>query len=780
MSDDRKDIPNASAPNWQQRVTEAMRVYMGKTGNRLDRGVTMRDLVDAGIAQFRGGAGGYLGLKPGTGILEGGTEGGGGGGGGDPVPYEPDLTPPPTPTGFTVAAAISNLFVEHDDPLYPQGHGHARTVVYGAIYTTGALPVFSDAVEITQFTGTVFAYPTNPATTWHLWIKWESVDGVLSTAPAGGTNGQAITTGVDVTKMVQALTGAGKPFTVLNVPTTIGGVTFPAGIYSTNAFIIDLQVTNAKLANLAVDNAKIANVSAAKLTAGAIAVGQYIQSTSFVSGSSGWRINGDGTAEFSNAVVRGTAYIGDGSVGGIIIDGLGIRSANYSGTGTGFRIRNDGTIHLPDGAITVGRSGNLLTNSALLSTRGWTSDLAGMPFSEAVFEKDYPSNDWAPLGGHSLCIYQPNLYYNGQEVVNQWYSDVVPIDPGKRYEFSMGSAAHRCKCRALVVFYYGDGTYASGEVISEYNNASHGGGRGLNGWKRLFAFVTPPAGAAGVRLFFQKFPTFPDGSTNSYAWFTQPYLGVASSSQAVPTDYSVAGVATTIGPDGIITPSLSALSANLGYISAGRMDITSDGAGGVGYVRSAGKSYGDGANGWIMARGADGNSYVELKVGAGRLRFGSWGDYGIDMPGISMSSGGLTIGQVDVINTLNIAGNAVTVPTSATASSLVQPATPTAVLTCPAIDPQGGSVILMASVMNVAGGEEGATGARNTFFLRRNGTVIFTFYGDQTPNGSFTTCVAPDSFNGSAVYDLAMTAGSSGGAYGNATIRTLVVLGTKR
>jgi hypothetical protein len=37
-------------------------------------------------------------------------------------------------------------------------------------------------------------------------------------------------------------------------------------------------------------------------------VGQYIQSTGYVAGSAGWRINGTGAAEFSGVVVRGTVY----------------------------------------------------------------------------------------------------------------------------------------------------------------------------------------------------------------------------------------------------------------------------------------------------------------------------------------------------------------------------------------------------------------------------------------------------------------------------------------
>lgn len=93
------------------------------------------------------------------------------------------------------------------------------------------------------------------------------------------------------------------------------------------AKIADLAVSNAKIADLAVDNAKIANLNAAKITAGTIdaarigansitashlavttslVVGQVIQSSNYTAGSAGWRITGDGNAEFNNVTVRGT------------------------------------------------------------------------------------------------------------------------------------------------------------------------------------------------------------------------------------------------------------------------------------------------------------------------------------------------------------------------------------------------------------------------------------------------------------------------------------------
>ena len=198
----RNDLPNEKAPNFNARLRETLMTYLGKSGDPLDRGITLRDLLDSGLTTLDGAirGGGVIPLAPGpalSGVIGSGTT------------TEPDLTPPPTPTGFEADTGITTIIMTHDTPLYTQGHGHLRTHVYGAIRASEAdpAPTFSDAAEIMQFSGTVASYSTNPATTWHLWIKWESVDGVLSASPAGGTNGVIATTGQDVQKLLDALTG---------------------------------------------------------------------------------------------------------------------------------------------------------------------------------------------------------------------------------------------------------------------------------------------------------------------------------------------------------------------------------------------------------------------------------------------------------------------------------------------------------------------------------------------------------------------------------------------
>lgn len=122
------------------------------------------------------------------------------------------------------------------------------------------------------------------------------------------------------------------PFIVQTTATTINGVEVPIGVYMRDAFIQNGTITNAKIANLAVDDAKIASLSVAKLKAGAIGVSEYIESTGYVAGSAGWRIDGNGNAEFSNAVVRGTVYATNGQFYGTLLGG----SATGYASGTGF------------------------------------------------------------------------------------------------------------------------------------------------------------------------------------------------------------------------------------------------------------------------------------------------------------------------------------------------------------------------------------------------------------------------------------------------------------
>jgi uncharacterized coiled-coil protein SlyX len=101
-------------------------------------------------------------------------------------------------------------------------------------------------------------------------------------------------------------TGAGgdNPFTIFTSSRTIGGVVYPAGTYIQDAFIdnaaiVDGSITTAKIGDAQITNAKI---------------GDTIQSNNYVSGSSGWRILKNGSAEFNGVVISRQLLVDSGQV----------------------------------------------------------------------------------------------------------------------------------------------------------------------------------------------------------------------------------------------------------------------------------------------------------------------------------------------------------------------------------------------------------------------------------------------------------------------------------
>ena len=83
-------------------------------------------------------------------------------------------------------------------------------------------------------------------------------------------------------------------------------------VFMNNALIQDGSITNAK-------------------------IGQFIQSTNYIPGSSGWSIDKNGSSEFNNVTVRGSIYAWNGNFGldggnGVVINGNGV-TVNLDGGG---------------------------------------------------------------------------------------------------------------------------------------------------------------------------------------------------------------------------------------------------------------------------------------------------------------------------------------------------------------------------------------------------------------------------------------------------------------
>lgn len=109
-----------------------------------------------------------------------------------------DLTPPPMVENFSAVAGLASVVCFWDAPPYTVGHGPAKTNIYGAKRAAGApAPVFADAQRVAEPSGPPGGFSSDPRTTWHLWAKHETVDGVESLVPAGGEHGVvAITTAI--------------------------------------------------------------------------------------------------------------------------------------------------------------------------------------------------------------------------------------------------------------------------------------------------------------------------------------------------------------------------------------------------------------------------------------------------------------------------------------------------------------------------------------------------------------------------------------------------------
>lgn len=114
------------------------------------------------------------------------------------------------------------------------------------------------------------------------------------------------------------------PFVVQTTETTINGVTVPAGVYMSDAFIANGTITNAKIGSAAVDDAKIASLNATKINAG------YLSADRIEAGSLDAKIANIDTAVITSGILN-TARIGDGTITNAKI-GNSIYSSTFNGS----------------------------------------------------------------------------------------------------------------------------------------------------------------------------------------------------------------------------------------------------------------------------------------------------------------------------------------------------------------------------------------------------------------------------------------------------------------
>ena len=219
-----------------------------------------------------------------------------------------DYSTPPTPTGLTASGALTTITLQWASLAYAN---LSYVEIWRANVDNQGLSVL-----VGQSVGLLYTDAVPAQSSYYYWIRFISLANIAG--PFNALAGVHGTTSADPTTLISLLTDAGlytnAPYYYQATPTTINGVSVPVGTYIKDVFIANGVISNAKIGNLAVDDAKISSMAVGKLIAGSISAGQYIQSTNYVSGSTGFSIQASGYAEFSNIVVRGSIYGNTNSV----------------------------------------------------------------------------------------------------------------------------------------------------------------------------------------------------------------------------------------------------------------------------------------------------------------------------------------------------------------------------------------------------------------------------------------------------------------------------------
>ena len=266
-------------------VDEALKVRLGRTGDPKDRAVTVRELIDTGLAEnfkenpFDPNAG----TPPNTFIP---TE-------------RVDVTIPPDVTGFSGVGAFQKIILSWD---LAQFGNFAFTEVWR--HTSNDI---GSAIRIDTTRAQVYADTVDLDANFYYWVRHVSTSNIV---------GQ-FTNGINVTTSKVSSSNVTDFFTADSI-TAASGVIANAAIGT--AEIANSAVTNAKIQNAAITNAKINDLSASKITTGTLSANRISGSSLDISskgivGSAGNIRSGTGQiSQFTNSVGTVNKFYGNGSL----------------------------------------------------------------------------------------------------------------------------------------------------------------------------------------------------------------------------------------------------------------------------------------------------------------------------------------------------------------------------------------------------------------------------------------------------------------------------------
>ena len=190
-------IPTKADPELKQfanSVKEALEVRLGRRGDPRDRAITLRELIDSGLAKE---------LKdnpfdPNTGF--GVTD--------FAPPTFTSSTIPPTPTGFSVSAAYSSFILSWDNPQY---NGFAYTEIWRSESDDIAA-----AVRVDTTRAFVWSEVVDYNTTYFYWVRHVSTSDVIGAFSSSGTGTTAVDIGAVMTSLSETLAALPGYDTLIN------------------------------------------------------------------------------------------------------------------------------------------------------------------------------------------------------------------------------------------------------------------------------------------------------------------------------------------------------------------------------------------------------------------------------------------------------------------------------------------------------------------------------------------------------------------------------------
>jgi hypothetical protein len=196
---------NSNVPaDWSQQdrrfgesIKQNLDTLQGLRGDKLDRAVTFRDLLDAGIVKLASGITNFNGLSSSIAIVN----------------EFPDLAIPPAPTNLQASGAFRNIILTWNLKIY---NGHSAVQVWR--HTSDVISSATMVAQVSGFTG-VYADPVGSGKTFYYWVR--AINNNDVTGPYNSSSGVQGVTAPDVNFLLTTLTDSitsGQLATSLSTP----------------------------------------------------------------------------------------------------------------------------------------------------------------------------------------------------------------------------------------------------------------------------------------------------------------------------------------------------------------------------------------------------------------------------------------------------------------------------------------------------------------------------------------------------------------------------------